>query len=178
MNQQQAQDMLAEIEQTQQRSERFLGYWRRGAIVQMWGVVWIIAHLGAWLAPAQTGSIWMICDLLGAAGTLLLRSRGDDSPIDRRLVWAGCIVLAFGVLGTLLIGKNGRAIDVFWTCLVMTGYMLHGLWSGLRWTVLGAAVMVVSLLAYFGPAPWFNLVMAAAAGGGLLLGGTWLRHAR
>lgn len=60
----------------------------------------------------------------------------------------------------------------------MSGYMLHGLWSGLRWTVLGAAVTAISLVAYFFLAPWFHLVMAIAAGGALLLGGTWLRHAR
>lgn len=87
-------------------------------------------------------------------------------------------MLAFGLVGTVLIGPNGHAIEVFWTCLAMGGYMLFGLWRGLRWTVLGAAVTALSLLAYFCLTPWFNLVMAAAAGGALLLGGTWLRHAR
>lgn len=178
MNPQQAQDLLAEIEQTQQRSERFLGYWRRGAIVQLWGVVWIAAHLAIYFSLGNAGRIWMIGDAIGIAGTILLNTRGGAERLDSRLVWAGCIVLVFGMLCSVLIGQNGRAIDVFWTCLVMSGYMLHGLWSGLRWTVLGAAVTVISVVAYFLLAPWFNLVMAVAAGGALLLGGIWLRHAR
>ena len=178
MNPQQAHDMLAEIEQTQQRSHRFLGYWRRGAIVQLWGMVWIAAHLATYFAPGDGGRIWMIGDAIGIAGTIFLNTRGGAERPDSRLAWAGCIVLAFGMIVSVLIGANGNAINVFWTCLVMSGYMLHGLWSGLRWTVLGAAVTLISLAAYFLLTPWFNLVMALAAGGGLLLGGTWLRHAR
>jgi len=56
--------------------------------------------------------------------------------------------------------------------------MLQGLWVGLRWTVLGAAVCVMSVLSYFFLAPWYDLVMAVVGGGGLLLGGTWMRRAR
>ena len=158
MNPQQAQDMLAEIEQTQQRSERFLGYWRRGAIVQLWGVVWIAAHLAIHAMPGDAGRIWMIGDAIGIAGTIFLNTRGGAERLDARLAWAGCIVLLFGVQGSVLIGPKSRAIDVFWTCLVMSGSMLHGLWSGLRWTVLGAAETVISLVALFLLPPWFNRV--------------------
>ena len=183
MNQQMARDMLAEIEQTQQRSAQYLGYWRQGPTVQLWGLVWIIAHIACYFLPASAGPIWLVCDAIGFAGTALLRLRhsADDSSqrqTDRRLMWAGCILLAFGAIASMLIGPRGRAIEVFWTCLFMSAYMLHGLWFGLRWTVLGALVIAVSLLAYFSHSPWYELIMAAAAGGGLLLGGTWMRHAR
>lgn len=112
MNPQQAQDLLAEIEQTQQRSTRMLGYWRRGAIVQLWGVVWMTAHLTIYCLPGHAGGIWMLCDALGIAGTILLSARGGAGRLDGRLAWAGCVVLAFGVLGSVLIGANARAISM------------------------------------------------------------------
>ena len=182
MNQQLARDLLAEIEETQQRSEQYLGYWRRGPIVQLWGVVWIVAHLACYWLPSKAGSIWMICDVAGFIGTMVLRWRerdGDNQQQnDRRLAWAGCILLAFGIIVSMLIGPRGRGIEMFWTCLAMSAYMLHGLWFGLRWTVLGGLVIAVSLAAYLLQSPWYDLIMAVAAGGGLLLGGTWMRHAR
>ncbi|MYN11327.1 hypothetical protein [Pseudoduganella aquatica] len=182
MDQQLAQAMLAEVEQTQQRSGRFLGYWRQGRIIQIWGLVWMAAHLATFFLPARSGSIWLVCDAVGFAATIWLRLRSRDAAsskhTDRRLLCAALILLLFGMLASLLIGPHGRAIEVLWTCMAMTGYMLYGLWAGLRWTVLGAAVMAASLAAYFCLGPWYDLAMAAAAGGGLLLGGTWIRNAR
>lgn len=182
MDRQLAQAMLAEVEQTQQRSGRLLRYWRQGQIIQLWGLVWMAAHLATFFLPARSGSIWLVCDSVGFAATVWLRLRSRDAATgpytDRRLVFAALILLLFGLLACALIGPHGRAIEVLWTSMAMTGYMLYGLWSGLRWTVLGAAVMAVSLAAYFYLGPWYDLAMAAAAGGGPLLGGTWIRHAR
>jgi hypothetical protein len=107
MNQQMARDMLAEIEQTQQRSAQYLGYWRQGPTVQLWGLVWIIAHIACYFPPASAGPIWLACDAIGFAGTALLRLRHRDSSqpqTDRRLMWAGCILLAFGAIASMLIG--------------------------------------------------------------------------
>lgn len=182
MDRQLAQAMLAEVEQTQQRSGRLLGYWRQGQIIQLWGLVWIAAHLATYFLPARSGSIWLLCDSLGLAATVWLRLRNRDAAsaahTDRRLLFAALILLLFGLLACTLIGPHGRAIEVLWTSMAMTGYMLYGLWAGLRWTVLGAVVMALSLAAYLYLGPWYDLAMAAAAGGGLLLGGTWIRHAR
>lgn len=178
ISQQQARDMLDEVEQTEQRSQHFLGYWRYGVYAQLWGMVWIVAHLACYMLPYSPGAVWMACDAAGMALTIAMRLRENDrARTDSRLLWALLIVVAFGMMVSVLIGARPRAIEVFWTCMVMTVYMLHGLWAGVRWTVLGLLVNVVSLLAYFYLRPCFDLVMAAAAGGGLLLGGTWLRRA-
>jgi len=42
---------------------------------------------------------------------------------------------------------------------------------------MGASICVLTFIAYHFLAPWFDLAMALLAGGGLLLGGTWLRRA-
>ncbi|WP_394777583.1 hypothetical protein [Undibacterium sp.] len=190
ITQQQARDMLDEVARTQQRSRHYLGYWRYGIYAQMWGVLWIVAHLGSFFRPQQMGMIWTVCDIIGITGSVALHLRGarnnndsnessdgEGGNNDHRRLWAMLIILVFGMLASMLIGPKPRAIEVFWTCLVMTGYMVGGLWAGLRWTVLGAAVCVICLVSSILLAPWYDLVMAFAGGGGLLLGGTWLRRA-
>lgn len=175
----QAQQMLDEVARTEQRSEQYLGYWRGGVYVQLWGVVWIAAHLATFFLPSYSGWIWGIGDGAGMTATVLLRLRDrGNAAADNRLAWAAIILIAFGLMASFLIGSHGRALEVFWTCMVMTGYMLRGLWFGARWIVLGGLVCAASLLAYCYLRPWFDLAMALAAGGGLLLGGTWLRGAR
>lgn len=174
----QARDLLADVERTRRRSRDFLGYWRGGVYAQLWGVVWIAAHMINFTLPGRPGAVWAACDGIGIAATIWLRLREPRTgAADYRPLWALLILAAFGVMAATLIGPRPLAIEVFWTCLVMTGYMLYGLWAGMRWTVLGAAVCAASLLSYFYLRPWFDPVMALAGGGGLLLGGTWLRRA-
>ncbi|MYM36416.1 hypothetical protein GTP44_05650 [Duganella sp. FT50W] len=178
ITQQHARELLDQIETTEQRSQYYLGYWRYAIYVQLWGVIWIVAHLANYALPGHAGTIWAIADAIGIALTIAGRLRQQErTGGERRLLWGALILAAFGMMVTMLIGGRPQAIEVFWTCLVMTVYMLYGLWAGPRWTVLGLLVSLVSLATYFYLRPWFDLVMAFAAGGGLLLGGFWLRRA-
>lgn len=179
LNPQQVQQYLQEVEQTQTRSEQYLRYWRSGVIVQLWGVVWFCAYLGSYLAPAHSGYCWLIADAAGMLGTayLLSRQKTASQPGDRRIWLAMAILVAFGIMVSTFIVHRPGAISVFWTSLFMLVYMLAGLWYGLRWTILGASICVLTFIVYHFLAPWFDLAMALLAGGGLLLGGTWLRRA-
>jgi hypothetical protein len=178
ITQQQAQEMLDQVEQTERRSQQFLGYWQYGVYAQVWGVVWIVAYLTTFFFPGHNGATWGICNAFGGLTTLILRVReGADGRGGNRETWAILIIVLFGAMASILIGARPKALEVFWTCLIMTGYMLSGLWTGLRWTILGAAVCAMSLFTYWFLMPWFELVMAIAGGGGLLLGGTWMRRA-
>lgn len=178
MQQIEAQAILDEVNALAQRSGQYMGYWRQGAFVQWWGAVWLAAHLLIYFVPARAGTIWLGCDLAGAIGCAALRmALPRAARADARLIWAMLIVALFGTFASFLLVRDARAVEVFWTCLAMCGYMIGGLWAGRRWIVLGAAVSAAAILSYCFLGQSYHLVMAAAGGGGLLLGGTWLRHA-
>jgi hypothetical protein len=176
----QAGEFLREVDKTHERSKHYLRYWRSGAIVQLWGVVWFAAYLGSWLFPAHSGYFWLVGDTAGVLGTVYhaRRQRLEGYRTDRRIWLALLTVMTFGVLVSIFLLKQPGAVSVFWTFLFMLAYMLAGLWLGLRWTLLGAVVCMLTLLAYLFLMPWFNLAMAILGGGGLVLGGTWLRRAK
>lgn len=174
----QAQEMLAEIKQTQERSRQFIGYWRSGVFIQLWGIIWFASYLGCYFFPENSGWIWLAGDSCGALGSVLLGLRQPSSSGDsgRKFTAAFAIVIVFGVLVSSLINRP-EAVALFWNCLFMTLYMLIGIWEGRRWFWLGATLFVLSVLTYWTLLPWFNLVMAVLGGGGLFLGGTWMRRA-
>lgn len=171
--------LIMDVEQTETRTRHFLGYWRAGAYVQLWGAVWFCAYLASFFFPLQSGWIWLAANLAGIAGSILLslvRTQAVTQNIYKGWV-AFAIVMLFAVLASSLIGNKPQALSVFWSCLFMTIYMIAGLWWGIRWTILGASLAVLIILSYLFLAPWFNLLMALLGGGGLMLGGTWLRKA-
>jgi hypothetical protein len=173
---------LEQIDSLTQRSEEFIGYWRQGVFVQIWGVAWMVAHLLLYSFPSRPGSVWLACDAAAVAGCVAVRlwarrAGRTSARTDPRLLWAMLIVALFGVLTTFLLAPTARAVELFWTCLPMCAYMVGGLWGGKRWIILGGAVCTVSVLSSAFLGSGYHLAMACAAGGGLLLGGAWLRHA-
>lgn len=171
--------LLMEVEQTEVRTRHYLGYWRAGAYVQLWGAVWFCAYLASFFFPPQGGFIWLVGNLVGIAGSILLSlgSRPAAGQIPFKGWMAFAIVMLFAILTSCLIGNKPQVLSVFWSCLFMTVYMIAGLWLGIRWTILGASIAVLIVLSHLYLTAWFDLVMALLGGGGLMLGGTWLRKA-
>jgi hypothetical protein len=58
----------------------------------------------------------------------------------------------------------------------MLAYTLAGLWLGPAFVAIGVGVTALTLVGYFVAGPWFELWMAVVYGGGLMLGGYWMRH--
>ena len=180
LNKQEAEAALNQIEQTQRRSIELIGYWRSGIYVQIWGVVWIVAYMGSYFLPEVSNIIWLICNGFGVTATAILSLRDrNNAQQEKRLAWAMVVVASFGLLVSYnLLAHRPGTLPVFWTCLIMSAYILAGLWAGTRWIVLGAAVIAISVATYFYFMPWFDLIMAFAGGGGLLLVGTWMARAK
>ncbi|UTH74293.1 hypothetical protein [Chromobacterium sp. IIBBL 290-4] len=174
---QQAKILLQEIEQTEQRGRALLGYWRYGALAQIWGAVWAFAYLGDYFFPGHANWFWLIGDGIGLAASMLISSRHEDKASDKRAIYAFGLLIVFGLVASSLLA-NKEAAGLVWTWLFMTPYMIWGLWFGKRWFVLGATIVTLSALAYCFLTPWFQPAMAILAGGGLMLGGQWLRRAR
>ena len=141
--------------------------------------MWFVCYLASSLSAPDSQTIWLIGVILGVSGSIVLGRRGPrtERAESRKFLFALAILILFGVVVSGLI-NNGIGIALFWNCLSMTGYMLIGIWQGKRWFWLGATVFVASVVTYYAlPLSWFSPIMALLGGGGLFLGGTWMRRA-
>jgi hypothetical protein len=171
---------LGEIAKIEHRTREAINYDTGSVLLIVWGVVWVIGHTLAFLTPRNTALTWYVLDALGVAaavGSSLLRPRRRRLHWDWRLTAAFIVLMAFGFFWEWLLGgRQWREITVFWSTLFMFGYILAGLWLGRFFIFCGAAVTLLVLAGYFWSGPWFELWIAASAGGGLILGGLWLRR--
>lgn len=171
---------LQEVESTRLRSEEFRGYWYAGVFAQIWGAIYAITYLANFLVPGWTNLEWLIASGVGCTATIvqIVRNPTPTRGLDRRILASYGVVMAFGFIASTLLMDRPGTVSVFWVLLMMTGYILIGIWAGKRWVILGCSVIAVVMVAYFFLLQWFALVMAACAGGGLFIGGTWMRRAK
>ena len=69
-----------------------------------------------------------------------------------------------------------RELGVFWAIYFMLFYTIAGLWVGLAFVVIGLGISALTLIGYFLAGNWFEPWMAVVNGGGLMLGGLWMRR--
>jgi hypothetical protein len=67
-------------------------------------------------------------------------------------------------------------IGAYWPLLAAALYGGIGLWGGVRYIVVGAALALVTLFSFFFLQDRFYVAMALAGGGALILTGLWLRR--
>jgi hypothetical protein len=65
---------------------------------------------------------------------------------------------------------------VFWPTYFMMVYTIAGLWVGWAFVAIGLGITALTLIGYFFVGGWFDLWMAVINGGGLVLGGLWMRR--
>ena len=70
-----------------------------------------------------------------------------------------------------------RQMGAFWPTYFMLAYALVGLWAGRALIVIGLGVSAATALAFAYAGDWFEPWMALVNGGGLALGGLWMRRA-
>ena len=58
----------------------------------------------------------------------------------------------------------------------MLFYTIAGLWFGRAYVVIGVGITALTLIGYFFIGDWFKPWMAVVNGGGLVLGGLWMRR--
>jgi hypothetical protein len=58
----------------------------------------------------------------------------------------------------------------------MMVYTIVGLWFGYAFVAIGIGIAALTLIGYFLTGDWFHLWMAVVDGGGLILGGLWMRR--
>lgn len=172
---------LDDIEDFGRRVRRSLTYRRAGAMLMLWGAATFLGYLATFVAPAMARWLWPMMFVAAIAGSAIIGAvnarREGVRTFDARMAAAFAVFIVFGCIFSLgLGGFTPRRLGAFWTSYFMLPYMIAGLWFGSGFVVIGAAVTVLTLIGYAFSGDWFNLWMALVNGGGLVLGGLWMRR--
>jgi hypothetical protein len=188
INQDDAALALAAIDAAGARSSQLQHYRRFAPYLILWGSIWLVANSVSDLAPDQSGTVWLVLSLLGAAASFWLGVR-QHAPVaaggttrtgqEQSWRWMLCflVIVAFQVtVLAVLPPLDGRQQDtfvsMFWTFL----YMGVGAWLGWRLFTIGLAATLLILLGYYGIHSHYFLYMGCVSGGALIAGGLWLRR--
>lgn len=178
---QQASAALDDINDVVQRVRQSRIYQLSSLIITIWGVVVFAAYIANYTWPRQGYAIWTVANLIGLAVTIAVgafsnvRSGAPRFPI--RSLMTFLLIGAFGVFCSVVLGHfSPRQMIVFWALYGMLFYAIAGLWFGYAFIVIAVCTTVLTLIGYYYTGAAFLLWMAVAHGGGLVLGGLWMRR--
>jgi hypothetical protein len=184
---QQASETLGEVAAAQRKVSVLQGYAKGAPHFLLWGVLWAIGYAGTEFFPTQAGVLWLAIDAIGLVGSfLLVRANavpGERSGAGSRAKQsANFIVIALAFVGFIaatyyVMRPDTSAQFGAYPALVMAlMYMVIGTLAGARWTVIGVALGVLTVVGYAFMREHFMLWMAIVGGGALLLTGFWMRR--
>lgn len=179
-----AEAALSDIEQAALHTHTRRRYRIVAPILVLWGVIWLIGYIA--LGARSDGSwnlIWLPLDLIGFIGTMVLIRRGRSAAGCRQTTfenWRWVInALAIFVLltGTYAMFNPSSAAAYMAYPGLLTGfaYVIFGMTRMPRLAWIGAAMFALTLIGFFHAREILAYWMAAVGGGGLILGGLWLR---
>ena len=173
---------LDDIELIVQRLRQSRTYEIASLMMILWGVLVIAGNLLTFAWPRYGGYIWLGINTAGALGSIAISMFRFPGAVgrgfDARMTIAFLLFFAFGLLSSTVFGHFGpREMGAFWPIYFMLFYCIAGLWLGGAFVVIGVCITALTLIGYFfvgGGA--FLLWMAVVNGGGLILGGFWMRR--
>jgi hypothetical protein len=178
----QAAEALSDIEQIVRRVRQSRIYDLASQIMILSGMLVFAGNLANWAWPRYGGYIWISVNVLNvvavAAINIFGHSRTGVRAFDLRMLTAFLLFFAFGIFCSSVLGDfTPRQMGAFWPIYFMLFYILAGLWVGWAFVAIGLGITALTLIGYFfvgGFAflPW----MAFVNGGGLVLGGLWMRR--
>jgi hypothetical protein len=147
----------------------------------MWGALVFSGNVASHFWPRNAGYIWIAVNAVGIAGSLVVGAldsrRMSAGSFDLRMVASFVLFFAFGILWSIGLGHfTPRQLSVFWPTYFMMIYTIVGLWAGWAFVAIGVGITALTLIGYFFSGNWFELWMAVVNGGGLILGGLWMRR--
>ena len=172
---------LSDIEDISRRVRQSRIYDLASQIMIMWGVLIVCGNLADWASPRHGGPIWISVNGLGVLGSAVLsmfgRRRMGVRSFDLRMLAAFLLFFAFGLFCSGVLGHFGpRQIITFWALYGMLFYAIAGLWFGYAFIVIALCTTALTLIGYYYIGAAFLLWMAVVHGGGLVLGGLWMRR--
>jgi hypothetical protein len=173
---------LTEIATVERRTRTALVYRRASAFLILWGALVAIGALLDQAFPDRSEAIWYSVDGLGLLGTCALafrraQNRRQADLAALRVVASLFVLCAYGLAWSYLLAPAGHdRLAVFWSTLMMMGYVVIGVWQGPLFAILGVGGTVLSLAAYFLAGPWLHLWIGVIFVLAFVLGGLLLHH--
>jgi hypothetical protein len=178
---QQAASALSDIESIVRRVRQSRIYNLASLMLTLWGALTFAGYLVTYLTPRNAGYAWIAVYVAGIAGSAAIsvthHARSGIRTFDLRMFAAFFLFLAFGFLWTNgLAHFTPRQMGTFWPIYFMLVYTIIGLWVGQAFVAIGLGITALTLIGYFFIGDAFDLWMAFVNGGGLILGGLWMRR--
>jgi hypothetical protein len=150
-------------------------------ILIMWGALVFAGNIASFLSPRSAGYGWIAVYVTGIAGSFAISTfsypRTGIRTFDIRTLVALLLFIAFGIFSSVWLGHfTPRQMGTFWAIYFMLFYVIAGLWFGYAFVVIGLGITALTLIGYFFVGGAFDLWMAFVNGGGLILGGLWMRR--
>jgi hypothetical protein len=177
----QAREALSDIDDIVRRVRQSRLYDLNSQIMVLWGVLVFAGNVATWLWPRYGGYVWLAVDVVGVAGmaaiSVMNYSRTRVRTFDFRTLVVFVLFFAFGYFCADVLGHfTPRQQGTFWPIYFMLFYTIAGLWIGYAFVAIGVGITVLTLIGYFYIGEAFPLWMAFVNGGGLILGGLWMRR--
>jgi hypothetical protein len=174
-----AADALRAISKTELVSSSAYRYARAAPQLFWWGAIWFVGY-GVTYVKAEWSAVWIPLVIVGSFGSGWIDARARRAAEKRdwrrsAAIWVA-ILFFLGALFAILPPLGGSRLGAFFPILGGFAYTLLGIWHrGIRLLVTGVAITALTLLGFFWFPDYFALWMAIIGGGGLMLGGVWLR---
>jgi len=180
-----AAESLRDVERVSRRTHVAGAYSVASPHLILWGLVWVAGYTGTGLtAPEHWGWVWLPGIVAGSIGSAMLGRRaarsgatkaGSANPNARSLLMALIIMLFMGSVYLVFKPVSPLPYLVFPALIMAVTYALIGTFGLPRFTWIGAGVFVAVMLGYLLAPALMPFWIAAAGGGGLILGGLWMR---
>lgn len=171
---------LSDIDSIVHRVRQSRIYNLSSLIMIWWGALVFTGNVATFLWPRQAGYVWVVVNVAGVGGSFAISAfypRNNVPGYDFRVLMAFILFFAFGYFCTEMLGHfTPRQQGTFWPIYFMLVYTVAGLWIGRAFVAIGLGITALTLIAYFFSGGWFPLWMAFINGGGLFLGGLWMRR--
>jgi len=176
----QAAEALDDINEIARRVRQSTIYSLSSQMLIMWGALVFAGNIASFLWPRTGGYIWLAVEAAGIVGSFALSAYSYPNTqiraFDMRMFAAYLLVLAFGMFCCWFGHFTPRQIGTFWPIYFMLVYGIAGLWVGHAFIAIGLCVTALTLIGYFFIGNAFDLWMAFVNGGGLVVGGLWMRR--
>ena len=179
---------LRDIAQTDRRTRVSGAYHVASPHLILWGLIWAAGYTGSGLTPPERwGLVWLPLIAVGVIGAVVLgiragagqRRQGADKAdfsAARSATMALACCLFIGSVYVVFQPASPLPYLVFPALITALIYVLLGVLLGLpRYTAIGTIIFLVSMIGFLYAQPMLPFWIAAAGGGGLILGGLWMR---
>ena len=178
---QEAAEALSRYRRDRRRVRQSTIYNLASLMMIMWGVLVFAGNIVTFLWPRYADYIWLAVYVAGIAGSFVFSAfdhpRTGIRRFDIRGCWWPCAVLRLRHFLRRVLGHfTPRQLGTFWPIYFMLFYTIVGLWFGYAFVVIGLGITALTLIGYFFVGESFQPWMAFVNGGGLILGGLWMRR--